>query len=611
MWWGPMKRLLTIACAAMLQFGCAAPTPDPVVKPLTSQSELKPAVYQGDTWSRLERADYYTVDQGSRIMPLRWFAALKTPDGDSFLDGGLIGRYGYLKNDEAPASRLPVGFTTNGKIGEEWVGMNCAACHTRQIEVGGTKYRIDGGPAISDFQSFLIDLDDAVIKVLNDPAAFAAFARSVLEGVPNDGQLQLLRQQVQAWHKPYNTIVTRALRNPDQAPWGLARLDAVAMIFNRLTGLDIGQGPDHMIPSNIKPADAPVRYPFLWNASRQDFTQWPGFAANGDALLGLARNTGDVIGVFAQFAPYKDPSKLILGVNYADPTRTSINIPGLMRLEQLIERLGPPRWQWAYDEPLRQKGEAIFNWPTAKGGCVECHGIRQGKPRPLAAQPTWATPLLDVGTDSREWQLIGVPGRRDWPGWQVDTGVLAGASLTPFGTALKPVDSAFATLSLAVSGALVQRLPEILLTAQQAGRGLPPLTAEETANGSLPKGDVGQSISSAFKRADNADKRPFKYESRVLNGIWATAPYLHNGSVPTLADLLNPQPLRPKTFKVGSAYDPMKVGLAVEQTGLNSTTTTTGCGEGRISGNSNCGHEFGTRLSKAQKAALLEYLKML
>jgi hypothetical protein len=103
------------------------------------------------------------------------------------------------------------------------------------------------------------------------------------------------------------------------------------------------------------------------------------------------------------------------------------------------------------------------------------------------------------------------------------------------------------------------------------------------------------------------------YEARVLYGIWAAAPYLHNGSVPTLADLLKPASERPKSFKVGPAYDPVKVGLAADQTAFDYTLITTGCdGDQRISGNSNCGHEFGTTtLTPDQKRALLEYLKTL
>ena len=98
---------------------------------------------------------------------------------------------------------------------------------------------------------------------------------------------------VKEWYEPYHTLIERAL---PKDTWGPARLDAVSMIFNRLTGLDIGTAPPYLIPDNIKAADAPVRYPFLWNAARQNKTQWLGFAANGNDLLGLARNVGEVYG---------------------------------------------------------------------------------------------------------------------------------------------------------------------------------------------------------------------------------------------------------------------------------------------------------------------------
>ena len=100
------------------------------------------------------------------------------------------------------------------------------------------------------------------------------------------------------------------------------------------------------------------------------------------------------------------------------------------------------------------------------------------------------------------------------------------------------------------------------------------------------------------------------YEARVLQGVWAAAPYLHNGTVPTLTDLLEPPAQRTKRFKIGPAYDLANVGLAVEQPESDFTLVTTGC-EARGSGNSNCGHDFGTHLPEAQKKALLEYLKTL
>jgi len=602
-----MKRLLIIAALTAVQLGCTPPpAPPETPRANTSQSSMKPAVDQGPNWTRMERAAFYSQDQGSKMIPLRWMAALKQPNGDGFLADGLA-RYGYLKNNENPNSVLPVGFTTNGPQGAEWVGMTCSACHTRQIQVQGTTYRIDGGPAIADFHGLLIDLDQAVSQVLTDGTAFSAFARQVLEGEPNAGQLAQLQQQVNDWYLPYHTIVSLAVA---KAPaWGPSRLDAVGMIFNRLTGLDIGTTPNRIIDRNIKPADAPVRYPFLWNAARQDKTQWPGFADNGDALLGLARNTGEVIGVFAQFHPFKDPSRHVLKVDYSG--ENSADTDGLMKLEELVRRIGPPRWQWAYDETLRAKGETIFNWPTQQGGCVECHGIRTGQKRVLQPEPTWATPVMDVGTDNRQYKLIGVAGRAAFPGWIVDTGVLAGAEIPLISPKLKQYDSALNVLKTAVVGGLLQRLPTILEFRSDRDVVVTQDTATDDKDTQVTvRGAKPAELAGAFpKAAPKAAPQPFVYESRVLQGIWAAAPYLHNGSVPTLADLLKADKDRPLSFKVGPDYDPVNVGLAVEQTRFNYTLVT-GCMD-RTSGNSNCGHNFGTKLTPDQKAALLEYLKLL
>ncbi|WP_370100466.1 hypothetical protein [Bradyrhizobium yuanmingense] len=52
-----------------------------------------------------------------------------------------------------------------------------------------------------------------------------------------------------------------------------------------------------------------------------------------------------------------------------------------------------------------------------------------------------------------------------------------------------------------------------------------------------------------------------------MDGVWAAAPYLHNGSVPTLRDMLVPQGQRPTSFCVGSrAFDPVNVGLLTKST---------------------------------------------
>ena len=247
-------------------------------------------VDQGKNWTAATRNTFYTQDQGSQIMPLQWLRALKQPDGKPFLADSLA-RYGYLPNPASPTAGLPIGFTVNLSGGGPMVGMTCAACHTRQISVAGKQYRIDGGPALADFQSLLSDLDTAVKTPLTDRAAFLAFARAAFGRAPTPPEVVQLRSEVAAWYLRYHTLMAAAL---PPHPWGIGRLDAVGMIFNRLTGLDLGQPPSYLIPDNIRPADAPVRYPFLWNAPKQDFTQWPGFAENGSDLLGLARNLGEV-----------------------------------------------------------------------------------------------------------------------------------------------------------------------------------------------------------------------------------------------------------------------------------------------------------------------------
>ncbi len=358
-----------------------------------------PAVDQGPAWTLASRARFYSQDQGSQIMPLRWIMALKQPNGSAFLADKLT-RYGYLSNDEAPTSILPIGFTTAGPVGGEVVGMTCAACHTRQIEVKGTAYRIDGGPAIADFQSLLADLDTAVNAVISDATAFQEFAGAVLNQPATPADQAQLMTGLKAWYLRYHTLTQQAL---PANPWGPSRLDAVSMIFNRLTGLDLGPPPAFLIAANIKPADAPVRYPFLWNAAIQDRTQWPGFADNGDSLLGLARNLGEVFGVFGTFHPAKDPSHPFLKIDYLG--NNSANFEGLDTLEHLIKQIGPPKFPWPIDATLAKQGEAIFARDTARGGCAECHAITPGKTR-LIDQKTWATPLMDVGTDTREYNVL-------------------------------------------------------------------------------------------------------------------------------------------------------------------------------------------------------------
>jgi len=99
------------------------------------------------------------------------------------------------------------------------------------------------------------------------------------------------------------------------------------------------------------------------------------------------------------------------------------------------------------------------------------------------------------------------------------------------------------------------------------------------------------------------------YLSVPLEGLWLRAPYLHNGSVPTLADLLAPPEARPTQFWRGyDLLDPVKVGFvsdgpAAEAMGSHVDTSRPGNGNG--------GHTWGTTLPPEEKQALVEYMKTL
>ena len=89
-------------------------------------------------------------------------------------------------------------------------------------------------------------------------------------------------------------------------------------------------------PRNARVADAPVSYPFLWNAPQLDVVQWNGSAPNG--LLGLGplfRNVGEALGVFGEVKVEKTKFPEYF---------SSLNLAGLRTLEDMLKTLRPPAW---------------------------------------------------------------------------------------------------------------------------------------------------------------------------------------------------------------------------------------------------------------------------
>jgi hypothetical protein len=495
------------------------------------------AVDQGSQWTDAVRNGYYTEDQGVRSIPYSWLSSLNDPSGMAFLKDKLQ-RYGFLPMKDR---QLPVGFATGRDTSKILsVGLTCAACHTREIKVGEDFYRIDGGPAMINYENYTKDLESALKFTIDNQVKLEQFLDKVIAASKSNGDPAIndrnaLRNKVIKYQQDFSLFNQLSL--PTANMWGIGRTDALNQILNRVSGIDISPNPGSMITSNISPADNPVRFPFIWNMQFQDYTQWGATGVNGNSNQALLRNAGECLGVGAQFRPVPNPS-MPDGFDYLKVN--SVSFSGLLALEGYINKMGAPKWPWKVDNSLVAQGATIFS-----ANCASCHGKTPGEPR-LPSTITWATPTYDVGTDRWYFNTLSRTG---------SPGVLS--PLLPNDVPLIQI-SGFCNKKI-----LQQYQPSI-----------------------------------SFIPASNKIVAGM-YESRVLEGIWAAAPYLHNGSVPTLEDLLKPASRRPKTFYLGINYDIEKVGLSDTQPvryGYQYNTSALG--------NSNAGHEYGAQLSAQDRVAL-------
>jgi hypothetical protein len=321
--------------------------------------------YASQGWSDEDRDVFYTTTQGSRMMPYAFFKALRRVDVDQPFGADQLQRYGYLPNAVSPSNPegLPIGFVIDGSVASGEIGMTCAACHTAQLEYqkdGVTRaLRLDGAPSNADFQQFLTDLVAAARVTFADPDRLEAFAHAVLGHSYTAVDAARVKQEFRNWLDPFGAFMDRSL--PTAMKWGPGRLDAFGMIFNRVAAHDL------KLIGNFRVADAPVSYPFLWNASRQDRTQWNGGVPNGLYIQALGRNTGEVFGVFADLEPRRVVDATLINPAVVDFSRNSANFANLQALEEKIVVLRPPPWPrelFGLDEALAQRGKPLFdtNW---------------------------------------------------------------------------------------------------------------------------------------------------------------------------------------------------------------------------------------------------------
>jgi len=387
--------------------------------------------------------------------------------------------------------------------------------------------------------------------------------------------------------------------------------------------------------------NAPVSYPFLWDITHSDYVQWNAIANNA-ALGPLGRNAGEVTGVFGILDWHKDTGLGAWFERFSLPAmisgqgtkqevinfKSSINLFNLQRLERKLNTLVSPRWPFCkkassakyylpdgrQSEPVDERdclqGDSKIDQVMAKRGqriyaqkCQGCHQIIERS----------AADRLVVG------KLVGI----DHP--QSTDKAMASNSVFYQGKSGNFTD----TYQESSVGKLV--MPEnapvaMILTATTSGvvatadadKWWPRRIAEwlYTIVMSFTDNPIQQSVKAGEYLPDTTSA-PFNsllsYRARSLNGIWATAPYLHNGSVPTLYDLLLPARAgegcpntRPASFVVGAReFDPIKVGF-------NSANYDGFVFDTRIRGNHNTGHEYGAcGMTDQQRWDLVEFLKSL
>jgi len=240
-------------------------------------------------------------------------------------------------------------------------------------------------------------------------------------------------------------------------------------------------------------------------------------------------------------------------------------------IEQWLETFEPPKYEnfSPIDQALAKNGEPIY----AKY-CADCHG-RNGRDF-TGKYVGFVTPIKEIGTDRHRLDNY--------------TEILALNMATTYAEQKRNLRS-----HACPGGTTYQPPNRPVIAGKDPGEIR--LAAVEKEDGSY-----------RYKHYRKTDG----YANMPLDGVWLRAPYLHNGSVPTLRDLLKPYGDRPKKFYRGNdLYDPKNVGfVSNEPTDANGRTyflyDTT------IPGNGNKGHEgrrYGTELPPEQKEALIEYLK--
>jgi hypothetical protein len=584
----------------------------------------------GNGLNATQKQGFYHLSQGSEIMPWILLTAVDVADPRSakpFVEN--LGRYGLLP-DPGRDDGLPVGLTVASNpftFGMDFVGVNCAACHVGELRHDGKALRIDGAPNMFNLQLFYSDAIDAVMATTIDRGKLwralkrlgrqdyarygiaAPFVRPATL-VTYGANVLMHRDRLDARLELVDVIkLAKEQRDPKHPTSGFGRLDAFDgtrnFIFTRLRKAN-ADGSFKVNTANMVKLDAPVKFPWLWSRKGsplapveayrdqpQNFPRvwgfkdydWIEWTINTNTVM--ERNFTETLGAGAT---------VVLDPKSASLFETSVPIEDMHDLEWLAYYLDPPKWPAAVfgeiKPDLAAAGGEIF-----KKQCAGCHEYGDDRRTPTGLIKLNAMRPDEVGTDPTAALRIACP--------IPDIGALA---VPPKSYSVEDSqllnDCAGVKAGEAFSGnpfaKTVQVAVDSIKQKAYAAAGID--TARQRA-----MEDLDQRGAIAWRDTLIDTQKPYgPHAARPLYGIWAAAPYLHNGSVPTLYHLLLPPDQRPKTFALGARdYDPVKLGFVVN-TNCSSQDCLVDTSE---TGDGNGGHIWGTDLSESDRMALLEYLK--
>jgi mono/diheme cytochrome c family protein len=541
-----------------------------------------PPMFLDQGWSKETRELYYYTPQGSRFIPYAWFMALEIADGQGmFADTAHLEGYGFIPADgphPLNPGGLPIGFaidpagakpgaspasgtdpTDAAKVGQ-YLGITCAACHTSNISVGGRTIRIEGGAAHVDFDRFYADLAAAVSRTVFDPAKFQRFATRILGNLSPTAVADL---SLKLSYFEVKIAGDAMIRAPALAS-GFGRVDALTQSINALAVAHQGD------PQNLRAVNAPTSYPSLWLSPDLEFVQWNPIAANP-----IGRNGAEVLSVFGSATLTGDPKGWFT---------SSLLIKQLQALETWLTVLKSPTWDATVfgptDTALARTGEALF-----QRDCVGCHNAPPYRRTDPAANHFRKT-FIEIGRV--DYRVIGTDPVYFHTLLQRLVRTNAATAQVHGGQAVVPAAVFFTN----TTGAIIARAMEDagLTDAEKAAlsgfRFRPPALP-----GGPPRPYAPPSITDL--------------KAGPLAGIWATGPYLHNGSVPTVYELLSPVAERRAVFWTGSReLDRERLGFASDDAPGRFRFDTS------LPGNRNTGHLYPPQgLSRAERLAIIEYLK--